>query len=233
MSIGGFLKSVLHALAQDLAPREETHATNDDGYFEPTDSYDPYTEAMSDDNPFLGVESTGFVYRTLDSAMMAHWPHVLLAPSLAADSLENAVLGALEAFTDNDEASAKGMLFEAGRLVASILDIAPEQALKLRVLGVYDTVEHELVNDAFVSDGCLYLIEAFVKDEFEEVFEGYAGLPGMVQGLAGYLVDKHGLDSLIDGYRILTVTILMIGIRQWISDEFPEFEGVEEDAASD
>lgn len=234
MSIGGYLTNILHA----LSGRVESHATDDGTYWEldydeESDEYSAYSEVMSTDNPFLDFEATGFVFGTLSSAWTANWPSVLLAPSLAADSTENAVLSSLELFTDNNEQAAKGILFEAGRLLAGKLSIDPEAALRMKVLGVYDTNDHKLKNDSFTSDGCLYLIEGFLNDEFEESFAEVNGLPSIVEGLAGYLVTKHALDSPIDAYRILTVTILMIGIRQWISDEFPEFEGAYEDVAGE
>lgn len=235
MSIGGFLKRVARAIASDLAPRVDTHTTNDDEYweYEEPSAYDPYQEFMSTDNPFLGYEASGFVYATLLNATIAHWPHVLVAPSLAADSFENAVLGALELFTDNNERAAKGTLFEAGRLIAGQLNMTDDEVLRMAVLGVYDVVDHVLKNDAFVSDGCLYMIQAFLADEFEDLFDSSNNLPSLPDQLATYLTAKHGLDSVIDGYRILTVTVLMIGTRQWITDEFPEFEGVSEDATDE
>jgi len=45
-------------------------------------------------------------------------------------------------------------------LIAGKLDVDPEQALRMKVLGVYDTTDHKLKNDPFVSDGCLYMIQA-------------------------------------------------------------------------
>lgn len=234
MSVGGFLSSVLRTLADRFEP--QLVDSTDDQYWEygdEGDEYQAYADVMSTDNPYLDYEATGFVYGTLSSAWAAHWSSVLLAPSLAADSMENAVLGALELFTDNNEKCAKGILFEAGRLVSGKISLDDNQVLKMKVLGVYDTVDHKLKNDAFVSDGCLYLIQAFVADEFDDAFAEANGLPSMVDGLAGYLVASYGLDSYIDAYRILTVTILMIGARQWITDEFPEFEGVTEDVAGD
>jgi len=59
-----------------------------------------------DDNPFLDYEATACL-RHLSAAWTANWPSVLLAPSLAAELVENAVLSSLELFTDNNERSAK------------------------------------------------------------------------------------------------------------------------------
>jgi len=237
MSIGGFLTNVLRTLADRFEPQLETHTTDDGEYWEyddeESDEYAAYADVMSTDNPFLDYEATGFVFGTLSAAWTANWPSVLLAPSLAADSVENAVLSSLELFTDNNERSAKGILFEAGRLIAGKLDVDPEQALRMKVLGVYDTTDHKLKNDPFVSDGCLYMIQAFLNDEFEDAFAEVVGLPSLAYSLAQYLVKEHTLDSSIDAYRILTVTILMIGTRQWITDEFPEFEGAYEDVAGE
>lgn len=196
--------------------------------------YDPYKDSMSDDNPYLDTAATGFVFTTLGSAWMAHWPHVVREPSLAADSFDNAVLGALDLFTDESENAAKGILFEAGRLIASQLDIEPEQALRMKVLGVYDPVQQAMRHDAFVSDSCLYMIEAFLNDDFESVFEDFDGLPSLPAATAAYLVSQNDLlEDIIEGYRILIVTILMMGTRQWVTDEFPEFEGANEDVVDE
>lgn len=227
--MGGFWQRLLLALAGEYEPpviviyagkeddEDDRAIVEDDDVYE-----DLYSDVMSNDNPYLSEIATGFVYKTLSSALIAHWPHVLLDPSLAASSVENAVIGATELFTDDDLDAACGVLFETGRWLASNLD--PEcSAEEMEILGAWDTEREAFTIDADLSDKIKATVSAFLDEEFMEAM-----------GHARLAVDRwqeveraQGEDlTTWDAYRNVTVTLLLVGARQWAKDEFPEFLGV-------
>lgn len=228
--MGGFWKGLLLALAGEYEPpvivvyanKGEEHAPpqydHDEDEPEEEDSYDLYADQMSNDNPYLPGPPTGFVYKTLDSAIIAHWPHVLLEPTLAACSIENSVIGAMELFTEDDLNAALGILFETGRWVASNVD-PDASSEEMEILGAWDAEREAFTIDMDLSDKLKATIGAFLDGEFGEAMT--------LANLAVLRWQQLEVDlTTYDAYRNVTITVLLIGARQWLKDEFPEFLGV-------
>lgn len=182
------------------------------------DVYDPYLGAASKDNPYLTEYGTGFVYRTLEMAMLATWMMVDDYDEYLPDTLENIILGMNSKMIDpeNPIESAKGYVFELLRLARSSL-ARETDAYSLNILTSDE--------DTALTEDLSYAARAFLA----AMFEGH-------DGEAMRIAETYAEND-VATYVLFIVTTLTLVTREWYSQAFPEFadanngDGDEQDVA--
>jgi hypothetical protein len=173
------------------------------------DVYDPYISASSTDNPYLTEYGTGFVYHTLEAAMLATWMMVGRYDAYLADTLENIVLGMDSKMTDPDDPiqSAKGYVFELLRLARSSLaeDTDPYS------LNILTSDE-----DTALTEDLSYAARAFLAAVLD------------ASDVEAMRIAETYADDQIETYILFIVTTLTLVTREWYQQAFPEFADMED-----
>lgn len=184
--------------------------------------YDPY-EDTSEDNPFIDVRSTGFVYETLKSSVMATWPQLELNTAEGAEAIENVVLSTYELFTDEDLDGAKGVLWEACRVIASLFDQTDLTAEDL------PRIHFDEVMDPLVSISIQGILAEWQDDtalDFADEENAELDWGSTQYSAAHAFADREECDREF-AYLRLTTALLVSGARAWSVYWVPELTNLE------
>lgn len=174
-------------------------------------TYDPYFDGGSKDNPELTEFGSRFVYKTLEYGMLSTWMMVDAYDGLLPDTWENIILGIDDKMSDPDAIveSFRGYMFEMARLITVSLS-EDTDAYTLALL----TSDEDKMETESMSHSARVFIAAVLDEEFDSALN-------IARTVCEF--DANDIDDVVLTYVKLMTTVMTLVTREWFAQAFPEF----------